>query len=474
MIRNSASLSRWWSAQIHFGLVLGWVLHLPTAVAQPGTLDTSFDPGSGVDQSVFAMAVQDDGRIIIVGDFTTVNGIPRGGIARLSNNGALDTNFNSGSGANDLVNAVALQTNKTVIAGYFTEIDGTPRGRIARLNSNGSLDTNFAAGPGASGPVLALAIQADGKVVVGGVFTNVQGTARTNIARLNSDGSADTGFNPGTGVSSPNPASVKAIALQTDGKIILGGAFTSVNGTVHTNLARLNSDGSVDGSFNPSATGGGVLAGVNTLAVQSDGRIVVGGDFTGINGMAKKNIARLNANGTLDTNFLAGLGPDDAVSSLAVQSNGKIVLGGYFNYVNAAARTNVARLNSDGSLDSAFTPGAGTDYPVYVTALQSDGQVLIGGLFATFDATPRSGIARLNGDAIIPSPQLLSPVRSSNTLRVSLPTSSGHAYVLEYENVLANGNWSEILPSVAGDGPVKTLAVSSATGPQRMYRVRVD
>jgi len=451
------------------------LLHSSLANAQSGSLDPSFDPGAGVDQSVFALALQADGRIIIAGDFTTVDNVARKGIARLTNNGALDPSFDPGLGANDLVDAVAFQTNKAIIAGYFTAIDGTPRGRIARLNGNGSLDINFAPGAGANGPVLALAVQADGKVIIGGTFTSVNGVTRTNIARLNPDGSNDNGFNPGTGVGGLTP-SVKSVALQSDSKVIIGGAFTSVNGVAHTNLARLNADGSPDGSFNPLADviGAGVLAGINTVAVQSDGRIVVGGDFTGMNGVARTNIARLNTSGTLDTNFNPGLGPNDAVSALVVQSNGKVVLGGYFTHVNGVARTNVARLSVSGTLDSEFQPGSGTDYPVYATALQNDGKVLIGGLFASFNGTPSSGIARLIGDMVSPSPALFSPVRSNSTFRVSFATVSGGTYVLEYKHALTNGNWSEILPGVAGDGAVKTLTDAFATNSQRLYRVRVN
>lgn len=472
MTKSSAGLF-----QRGFALTCGCAVLLlspaPAARAQSGSLDISFDPGDGVDQSVFALALQADGRIVIAGDFTTVDNVTRNGIARLASNGALDSSFDPGLGANDLVNAVAFQTNKAVIAGYFTHIAGTPRGRIARLNENGSLDINFAPGWGANGPVLALAVQPDGKVIIGGTFTSVNGAARTNIARLNPDGSNDSSFDPGTGVAGLTP-SVRSIALQADGKVIIGGAFTSVNGTAHTNLARLKVDGSPDAGFSPlvDVVGAGVLAGINTLAVQNDGRIVVGGDFTGINGVGRRNIARLNADGSLDLNFDPGLGTDDAVSALGVQANGKVVLGGYFTRVNGISRTNVARLNANGTLDPNFQPGSGTDYPVYATALQNDGKVLIGGLFATFNGTPRSGIARLIGDTVIPSPQLFAPRRTNNIFQVSFATVSGSSYVLEYRNSLAN-SWMEILPGVAGDGAVKSLTDASATNSLRFYRVRV-
>jgi hypothetical protein len=133
-----------------------------SAGAQAGSLDASFNPGAGVDQSVFSMAIQGDGNIVIGGDFTLVNQLSRNRIARLGSDGQVDSGFDPGLGADDLVSAVAIQGNKVIIAGLFTAVDGMPRGSIARLNSNGSLDTSFDPGIGADGPVLALAVQSAG------------------------------------------------------------------------------------------------------------------------------------------------------------------------------------------------------------------------------------------------------------------------------------------------------------------------
>jgi uncharacterized delta-60 repeat protein len=446
----------------------------PAAGAQPGSLDTDFTPGDGVDQSVFALSVQPDGKIIVGGDFTTVGGVSRNGIARLNSSGSLDSAFDPGSGPDDLVNTVALQGNKLIIGGYFTQVSGTAQGYMARLDSQGALDMSFDPGSGADGPVLALAVQGDGKVLLGGEFTTINGIARNNIARLNSNGSLDTDFDPGAGVSGALFSSVKSIAVQGDGKVIIGGAFTSVNGAARTNIAQLHTDGSVDNGFNPrvDVAGAGVLAGVNSLAVQSDGKIVIGGDFTGINGIARTNISRLNSNGSLDTTFNPGT-LDFAVNSLAVQSNGKIVIGGFFTRVSGATRKYVARLNSDGSLDTDFDPGSGADDAVYVAALQEDGKVLIGGLFRSFDRAPRDGIARLHGDPVIPAMRLLSPVRSSNTFLVSVATLAGKSYALEFKDALADSVWTP-LPAVMGDGQVKVLQDTAATGVTRFYRVRME
>ena len=443
--------------------------------AQPGSLDLSFDPGSGLDQSAFAMAIQADGKIVIGGDFSLVSGVPRIGIARLNSDGSADAKFNPGSGADDLVSAVAIQNNKVIIAGYFTTVDGTARGSIARLNSDGSLDTGFNPGTGADGPVLALAVQSDGKLVLGGQFTSLNGIPRSNIARLNSDGSVDSSFDPGAGVVAENFSTVNTVALQPDGKVLIGGFFTNFNGMPRRHVARLGSNGSLDATFAPTVdvTGAGILAGVNSVVVDSSGRILLGGDFTGVNGLARTNIARINSNGSVDTSFDPGTGADFAVNTLAVQANGKVVIGGFFTRVNGTARNYVARLNSNGGVDGEFNPGSGANDAVYFSAIQDDGKVLIGGLFTSFNGTPRDGIARLEGDTVVPSLRLFDPVRFGSTFQVSVMTALGRNYTLEFKNTVNDGAWTA-LPSVAGDGTVKILQDIGVSGPHRFYRVRAE
>jgi len=343
------------------------------------------------------------------------------------------------------------------------------------LNSNGSLDAGFDPGAGADGPILALVVQSDGKVLVGGLFTTIDGISRGNIARLNGDGSVDSSFDPGTGITGESFSTVNALALQSDGKVILGGTFTNVNGVSRSHVARLHVNGNVDAAFNPviGVAGGGLLAGINTLGLQSDGKIVLGGDFTSVSGMARTNLARLNSNGSLDANFNPGTGADSAVSSLAVQSNGKIVMSGFFTHVDGTSRNYVARLNGGGSLDTGFDPGLGASDAVYVTALQADGNVLIGGAFTSFDGTTRHGIARLEGDAVFQAPPLRNPRLQGSVFSVTVATLAGKSYTLEFKDTLDESTWTA-LPQVTGDGTDKTLTDPSAVGPHRFYRVRVD
>ena len=140
--------------------------------------------------------------------------------------------------------------------------------------------------------------------------------------------------------------SVYCIALLPDGKILIGGSFTSYDGTARNRVARLNSDGSLDPVF--AAGGSGANGAVHALAVQADGRILVGGYFTAYDGTARSHVARLNADGSLDGSFLAmGSGADDLVYSLGIQPDGKVLLAGYFRAYNGIARAHVARAWGD-------------------------------------------------------------------------------------------------------------------------------
>src|SRR5437899_1708420 len=165
--------------------------------------------------------------------------------------------------------------------------------------------------------VNSLAVQADGKILVGGRFTTLGGQSRNYIGRLNADGTLDTSFNPGAGVV-PYP-DVYSLAAQADGKILVGGVYATLGGQSRNNIGRLNADGTLDTSFNPGANNS-----VYSLAAQADGKILLGGLFTTLGGQSRNNIGRLNADGTLDTSFNPGT--DHYVNSLAVQADGKILV----------------------------------------------------------------------------------------------------------------------------------------------------
>jgi len=160
---------------------------------------------------------------------------------------------------------------------------------------------------------------------------------RKKLARLNSDGSADTSF--------PDPninSQVYAITMQSDGKILVGGFFTSVGGLPRNRLVRFNSDGTLDAGFNANIVG--TLGDVSSIAVQADGKILVGGLFTSVDGTARKNFARLNSDGTLDTTY-GNLDINQWVGEVRVQADGRILLGGGFTSVGGITRNRFARVS---------------------------------------------------------------------------------------------------------------------------------
>jgi uncharacterized delta-60 repeat protein len=351
---------------------------------------------TGVDHEddwAMALAVQPDGKILVGGYLTKVNGVARNGIARLNPDGTLDTTFNPGSGTNDGILALALQPDgKIVIGGYFTQVNGVSRKHIARLNADGSLDPSFDVSTGPNDWVMALAVQPDGKVLVGGLFWAVNDIRRDHIARLNADGSLDTTFDPGRGTNDW----VMAMVMQPDGKVLVGGYFTVVNGVSRTFIARLHMDGTLDPTFDP-GNSADVGVGVIALAAQPDGKTVIGGAFTTVGGVPRNRIARLNTDGSLDTTFNPGSGANDWVKSLAVQPDGKIIIGGQFTTMNDIPRNYITRLNGDGTLDATFASGSGADSIVWSVKVQADGKVLLGGQFSKVNGVRRDRIARLQG-----------------------------------------------------------------------------
>ncbi|MBL8802775.1 MAG: delta-60 repeat domain-containing protein [Planctomycetes bacterium] len=371
-----------------------------------GSLDPTFNLadqanlGGGASGLVNAVAVQPDGKVLIVGVFQSYGGVTRGRVARLNAAGGLDYSFAQGAGANFHLNSVALQSDgKVLIAGEFSAYDGVARAGIARLNADGSLDTSFNPGAGAGGPVSTVVVQPDGKVLIGGNFMSYDGITRRRIARINTDGSLDLSFDTGAGVNGNISANVYAIALQHDGKVVVAGAFLSVNGTPRRSIARLNADGSLDTSFDPGTGPSGPQ--VRALAVQPDGRLIIGGNFSAYNGTARVNLARVNSNGSLDTSFDAGAGPSSPLMALALQPDGKLVIGGDFTSYGGFTIKSVARVHADGNLDTSFDPGSGPSTAVLGLALQPDGKILLGGDFFTYNGFVRRFIARANSDGSV-------------------------------------------------------------------------
>jgi uncharacterized delta-60 repeat protein len=373
-----------------------------TAHAQQGTLDTSFDPGvstAGVSSDVLAIAVQDDGRIIIAGGFFFYQGQPRRGIARLHPDGTLDMSFDPGSGvegnAHTVHDVLLDMDGRIMIVGNFCLYNGTIRNNVARLNVDGSLDTTFDPGMGPVGQVNAIAHHDANKYLIGGAFDNYMGTDMEGIVRLNDDGSMDPSFNTGGAGAGET---VWCIATFADDRIFIGGQFLDYNGTPATRIARLLPDGTFDTSFD---VGSGADNTVWTAAIQGDGKAIIGGAFDTVDGAATGRAARLLADGTVDTDLMAGTGANGNVYTCYVQPDGAILLGGEFSAYNGTPRLNLVRLDGNGAVDATFLPDPGPDNDVRAIALQQDGQIMVGGILLEYDEVPRRHVARVNGTGAI-------------------------------------------------------------------------
>ena len=391
--------------------LLAGLLHLPRlaqAQGAAGWLDTNFIPQFTAQGPVYATAVTtNEGKILAGGwlSFSDPYGATGQALVQLDTNGAVDPGF----AANPLVECatalIPVDAAGIVLAGWQL---GSMSGTVKRLDLTGNLDspfcqTNVIAGV-ASPWVYALARRSDGRVIVAGSLGSVNNQPRYQLFQLTPNGSLDTTFKTNLLIS----GEVFALALQPDGKLLAGGTFTTVGGIARRAIARLNADGALDTTFDPGA-GAGSGGWIKSIALQPDGRILVGGHFTTFNATNRACLARLLSNGALDAEFNPGFGAestvddDPSVETLALQPNGLVLAGGSFDRFSGAARTGLARLNLDGSLDTSFDPGPGPNGPVLSLALQADGRILVAGDFTQYNGRPRPGLARLaNSNALSP------------------------------------------------------------------------
>jgi uncharacterized delta-60 repeat protein len=339
-----------------------------------------------------SIAVQADGRAIIVGNFLSVGAITRTRVARLNEDGSVDMTF-ADPNVDSEVKTVAIQPDgKVLIGGGFTQVGGQVRHSLARLNDDGTLDTGFA-DPALDGAVWAIALQPDGKVLAGGDFAHVGSLVRNYFARFDANGSFDPGF------SDPQLCCnvVRAVALQSDGHVLIGGLFTQAGGVNgHDYLARYSSAGVFDPSF-PNVPDSIVLF-ASDIVVTPDGSILLAG--TGSPSMRK-----LKVDGTLDTAF-TGASADGSINTIALQPNGKFLIGGTFQTVGGQPRHGLARLDATGSIDPAFADlhvsvtATNLNGYVFGVASQVDGRTLAVGNFSLAGGQSRAFVTRVTtGDA---------------------------------------------------------------------------
>jgi len=382
-------------------LVLG---PLSIATTEPGAIDYTFRPQTPAGGGISSIAFGPDATVYFVGPFASSLEL-YAGLRKVFLDGTVDPAFITGAaigngtgpgvGTSGSPTLVLPLSDGTVLAGaagtsdgqrYYNrltatgaidaswprppELTGGPRkmvrlangqflivggsaGGIHRLNADGTLDSSFQ-GPSSIGRlqrnyVLDLALLRDGRILIAGVFNEVDGVPRVGIARLLPNGALDRTWVPAL---IPSGSEVRALAVQADGKILIGGAFLTVGNQPHRNLARLHEDGSVDTSLPdliPNTTPAGV---VNTLQLQPDGRVWVGGAFRGVSG--RDSLFRLNVDGSVDTSFPdIELRPSDGspspvpVQSLALTPDGRLWIGSTAGLARGLAAGHLFKIHTD-------------------------------------------------------------------------------------------------------------------------------
>lgn len=427
----------------------------------PGAVDLS------IPNSTFSSVscVLPNGKTVLGGFFSSVQGSSRSYIARLNADGTLDAGFNPG--ANSGVRALSVQSDgKLIVGGDFTQIAGVSRSYLARLNVDGSLDSAF--DPGVTGSVWGIIPQADGKLLINGSFGVVGGANRNRMARLNADGTLDASFNP-------NPSSeVYAVCVMPDGKIYVGGYFGSIGGLSRSYLARLNADGTADSSFN-----GFVNDFVYSVAPLADGKVMIGGIFTSVGGLSQARLARLNANGSMDPAFTTSITTAlNGVYSLQPQADGKVIVCGNFGAIGVTPRNHIGRLNADGSVDAAYNPNTSssiTSSPI----LLKNGQLFVTGSFPA-----RSGQVRLQNDPAtetleVPSTSLIRWLRGGSSpevqlVRFELSTNGGSTWQPIGAGVRTIGGWEIQGLSLPSSGSIRARARYVSSGFQYQSTAEIE
>ena len=412
-------------------LMLGLFLVLPLSTqAAPGDLDPTFGNGGIVITDVAPvwgdyvtdLEVQPDGKILAAGEIidwnceypNCVTPDPVGFINRYLPNGALDTSFGTGGkilfpGADGafITDIALLPGGKIVAVGYTAG-----RLTVFRYKNDGTSDDSF----GAGGKVITgfdlytngIVIQPDDKMVIVGDDCFPY-PCSLGIVRLNANGSSDSGFGTGGRMRTTirNFNGLNDVALQTDGKIIVTGQTGDTQAAWDYVTVRYNSNGSLDDTF---GAGGIVITNVSqvdfsyNVAVQADGKVLINGT---------SGIVRYNANGSIDTSFAVNgiFTPGFGISvgrGLAIQQNGKIVAAGQGYQGNSPFRFTLTRLNPNGSPDTSFGTNGNVFTPIgnqssgsNALALQPDGKIISGG-FTEQSGLANIAIARYHGDAVAP------------------------------------------------------------------------
>ncbi len=374
--------------------------------AQIGIIDPTFNVGTGSNNFVYHVTIQPDQKIIASGNFTTFNGVNRKYIVRLNSDGSVDLTFNPQISNNISISKSIVQNDgKIIVFGRNQLLNGAISGYIVRLNQDGSLDNSFIVN-NEFGYVLDIQLLPDNKILIAGIFSTT-GIPTRNFRKLNIDGTFDTSFN--ASAVGPNNF-VDTVFLLPNNKILIGGGFTKYNNIDINGIARINEDGSLDETFNPGTGNNSTIFSINQ---QPDGKLLIGGFFTTYDGISRNSVARINDNGSLDPTFNPISGSNDGVSYIKMQSSGKILVTGAFTIFNDVVKKYAVLLNTDGSLVDNIA-NTSFDNAVNLCVKQNDGKLVCGGYFSNYGGVPSKGVVR-----IIPNDLLATTSFSENNIQLT-------------------------------------------------------
>lgn len=373
-----------------------------------GAKSSDFTLGSGFNGQVKGAARLNDGSLIVVGDFTRYRGQVANRVAKIDATGTLDTTFNpqtGANGANATVSAVAVTGNSIFLGGAFTQYRGTTANYVTRLDLTGAKDATFSPTSGANGTNAAVnALATDGlSLFMGGAFTQYRGGAANRLAEVTLDGALDTTFNPASG---GNGASDVVNALATDGaSLFVGGAFTQIRGATANRLAKVDLAGSLDTTFNPAIGFNGTNNTVNSLSLDGS-YLYAGGAFTQYRSTAANYLLKVDLDGAKDTTFNPNSGVNGvngAVNSVFA-SGGVVYAGGAFTLYRNGTALRLVKASAAGVLDTTFNPATGAngaDNLVYTIVGHADG-IYAGGAFGHYrPAYAVNYVARIKPDGTL-------------------------------------------------------------------------
>lgn len=374
-----------------------------TRLNPDGTIDDTFNPNLKIPGRINDIMVQDDGKILISGQ----NLHERGDIIRLDENGEFDPTFVLDP---ELIDVGAVRARRLSDGSYI--IGGFKTGNLFKMSADGSKDFTFDVGTGINGIGIQnfdMEIQSDGKILVGGSFTKFNGQDVKNIVRLNADGSIDESFNVGTGPTHLNGFRIISfIEIQSNGKILVTGEFDSFDGTDADGIIRLNADGSVDDTFKSIATFNNIFSSsIRALALLPDDKIVVSGrDFLFSGDLYPYWVVLLDPDGSINTSLtppeytMSRNGTQVELPSIVLNSQQNIIFGGRLVSLNDNYRLGVASTDIEGNVLD-FDPQIGGRPTVNIIKIQSDNKVIVGGSFVGVGDYPAKNLVRLLDDGTI-------------------------------------------------------------------------